>query len=978
MSYTDAHRILTNKNPNLISKASMGQADRHRAQVYWVVLERDQATECVDYLNKWAWPTNYTDDNSPAAKTVTDPITETDTLEGVWKFIDAIYSEQDGQHLVVVTLEAEINTVAPITQQDSRWRYKGGKERQSGNGQVILELPFCDPATVQDMAKENSYKTYTDAIYTTNGGVLGGKWYSVSQEAMIDPETGYGVITWYLSRYYNQDLYFPWQKSTNERSADFFKLHMPPDTVRDFFETYYFSTDAFYVSTDETNYTNKNGEAETGGLPAEAKRLNAVVSGRIVEINEAPDQETNEITLHVAISWASDIDEFGVIYRDKYDAIATDIQLVRVTEARRDAFLDNTYIDSATGDWYYAENNPNWTARNGKAGTGSMPGTVAKLDSTVDGRAVQVRTAYIEEVDRWTVQVQCLHDQSDVRISRITNDSRLTFHTTPNEAMVMDKAFNVSEAQLLEAKGYYESAAPVGTVRNIAVERLPNGRFNFTAIEVTQDEIITTFRLGSKTTYFGYHSKREPTTDTGIGGWSVDANGNVICETHILIGGYHDAPDFKTQVDPTTNISPSVRSETDGTWSWNIEVEGIGDPITYGLDEDVPTSDVLFKYGIPEDEWHWVGRYLYEDITVGGAVNLTGNYAVVKGENAAYTDHTKEAENYDSNNGGWTQEDLSLFGEGVGMAPSYSGSDMAFQNIDFGNAGQTSTLTFRTVAPYNGGAHTTIEVRDGAMNGPLLCTLDCTPGPLPNTARTESHAYTIQLTGVHTLYFVGGSVPASPASLNWWTYQEGAYVEGEFGTHGDLTGRRIVIRDLRNEKIVSGKLSYDVYERVITADIEDDDGWFLMGTTESADRNKRTLASVVTNKDYGEIGSGNTILQANTNLFNLIENATMRRKTIYRERKYFVRRPRKTDLQNAGIYSEMVTVSNPYKEPNPNFVRTFDIIKLGDHNFAVERLTVQTDTDFYPDDDAVTKYAPGGFSACRRQTISLKEIEEVV
>jgi len=206
------------------------------------------------------------------------------------------------------TLELELNVAAPITEAGTKWRVKAGTNYQSGSKNVVLEILYCDPKYIQEMAEENGEATYTDSIYTINAGVLEGKWFTVRQIPVIDEKTGFGTITWFLSQHFNTDLIFSYRASPTELVADFFKLHMLPTSIATFEAQYYFDASGnFYVSSNGTTYTNKNGTAATGSLPADADLLGTVVNGRrIVQYSQDPNQENGEINLHLKLIFTTD------------------------------------------------------------------------------------------------------------------------------------------------------------------------------------------------------------------------------------------------------------------------------------------------------------------------------------------------------------------------------------------------------------------------------------------------------------------------------------------------------------------------------------------------------------------------------------------------------------------------------------------------------------------------------------------------
>ena len=827
--YEDAKRELTEDRAVVVSIDQREFTDAIIVHRKWENVPKEAATGYIEYLDS-------------ETRSIVDP---TGVPTGTYKVLRNTYVVSDeGEGEIHQYLAVNLHTTAPYAALDTQWRLFQGIDYHSGSSKLVLEMPDFDPAFVREVSEALPLtpNKFTNGIYTLSDGLIEGTWYNRMAVYSID-ERGVGILRWYLSRYFNQDLYFPYQASTTEKAADFHKIHMPPDTVQTFFEQYYFDTDAVYVSTDGgTNYISKNGVTESGVVPATADRLDTVVSGRIVQLTENPNEETDEITLLARITWATDGDESGFIYRPNRNTVVTDVELHNVTEVRRDDFLRYTYIDSS-GNWYYSTDGINYTVMNGVTSSGLIPSmiwTISGEDQYNEGRSVQIATSYNTSKDRWVVQVNVTQAKLDERISLLLSDTRLGIRSNPDSTLKIDKGVNVSETVLRQAENYYDGACPVGTIRRLEVTPLGDGLYNYEALEVTSEPVTAAFRIGKGTTYFGANYPLEPTTNlilgTGADPWVLNADGNITNSAYILIGGTSTST---TDISSDADVNESIGREEDGTWSWRIKVNTPAEAVNFGAeDPDLETSRTLIKYGIPEDEWHWVGRYLYDDIptNAAGTICLVGEYVTI-----------------------------------------------------------TDTL-------------------------------------------------------------------------------------GEFGTHGDLTGRRMIMGQLRNERIVDGRISYDVYKRIITADIEDDDGWFFMGANEGIDRNKKTLASLVTSPTYTTAvasGGTETILDDEAHVFSLLENATKRRQTVKRERKYFVRRPRLTDLTSAGILSLMTSVANPCEEPDSFYLETFDVIKLGPHTYAVERLTVQSDEDVYPDEDAVTRYYAEGEPACFRQEIPISDIEEV-
>ena len=189
-----------------------------------------------------------------------------------------------------------------------------------------------------------------------------------------------------------------------------------------------------------------------------------------------------------------------------------------------------------------------------------------------------------------------------------------------------------------------------------------------------------------------------------------------------------------------------------------------------------------------------------------------------------------------------------------------------------------------------------------------------------------------------------------------------------YGTHSALSGRQLVVRELCNERVdSSGKLSYDVYENIMTADIEDDDGWYYLGVSSAVSRKRAVLAAETTNSGTppllldrsggsGENFFGGINITAQPPVLNVAGHAYMQFRSVKRERKYFVRRPTTADLTAAGVKTAMDNVFNSMGQGNENEMVTYDILRISQFSFAVEKLTVQVDPEKYDDIDNATAF----------------------
>lgn len=221
-----------------------------------------------------------------------------------------------------------------------------------------------------------------------------------------------------------------------------------------------------------------------------------------------------------------------------------------------------------------------------------------------------------------------------------------------------------------------------------------------------------------------------------------------------------------------------------------------------------------------------------------------------------------------------------------------------------------------------------------------------------------------------------------------------------FGTDSALTDRRKVIPIIRNENIVDGKLTFDLWERVLTPDINDDDGWYYMGATEALERNKETLVNekvLIDGEEYDttthpvswhlvnfagadistlvSAGSDPVLLSdlqysgdkaapsassaSDFAILSRLQLASKRRKVVHRYRKYFLRRPTTSDLTNtidSGSDSikdtwDYVKTAVAASSPSALIATTFDIIQVNGM-WAVEKMVVEIDPAVYVDTDA--------------------------
>lgn len=254
-------------------------------------------------------------------RSVTNPqINNGKERAGVWRQTnlkkvydyDGRYKDK-GSWIIIQTLDLELNASASFDDGETRWRRKDADYFKSGSRNAMLELPFVDPAVVDDLADalNASSDLFDSRIYTVNAGLLDGKWYHAHADVGYD-DAGYGLIRWFLRSHDNEDWRFVYQASRSETVVHFFKQNMvnSPENIQAFQDTYYFDPSGdFYVSADGVNYTAKNGEASTGVLAddaPDARLISAVVAGRTVAgFDSNPDERTGEIDLHIKLVFST-------------------------------------------------------------------------------------------------------------------------------------------------------------------------------------------------------------------------------------------------------------------------------------------------------------------------------------------------------------------------------------------------------------------------------------------------------------------------------------------------------------------------------------------------------------------------------------------------------------------------------------------------------------------------------------------------
>lgn len=862
MAYDNAAYKITAGESRLLKHFHDDATGSEYLVVAWTGLERDYFEEYKAFLQTFTWPSNFENDPNTPVRLVDNPEIgpELSRYEGAWLRSSVTTSDDDSSELIL-TLVRVYNSVKDSAGVYSRAVLLNKEQFRASEANLILQFRNIDPRAMDTLVKaEFSSDDYTNV--ETGNDTYSGSWKCVGSPSLTD-ESGAGVITWYLTKHNNDDVVYRYYANAKTIVTDFFKFRMLESGWADLRDNYYWADDGLYYSADGVNYTKLDGVAvdPAVALPADAKRLNQSVAGRTVELSENRREDDRTTDLFAKIIHNVDGDESGNVYRGGFGETMLDLELADVSETRRDDFVNHTYFDAA-GKWYYSADGVDYTKLNGATvyPAVALPAGVFQLDSAdQEGVRLLWRTAQDKATQRWSIQLTCSSQASDVRCSYLgSSDTRLTIKPNGLASITFDQAYNVTHSELTQAMTYYNTTPAAGIVRRInpPTRNPETGLYNYEAMEVSSNPVVAVFRVGPETLYLGFNHTKYPTTDLTLfnadTGKSTDAD-DPTSDNFYLVGGKYSGGVWSTVIDSTSNVLPNIDlNEENNTWNWRIRhitpvAEVIGEP-----DPSSSTGNFIFEYGDALDFMRYVGRYTAQEIVLG---------------------------------------DISLLSR--------------FENV--------------------------------------------------------------------------------PANA--------------FGTHAALVNRRKVTPIIKNERMVDGVLSFDVYEQVRTPYINDDDAWYLHGCNEALDRNLRNISSEIldyqgfklavnnTNHtvfthlmkyadgtidntddvladnviDTGDVLNGKTPTHTDIPVIAALQAATKRRKTVIRERKYFARKPTTADLTNTmdsgttSIKSAMDAVANEATggtEPSALNAKTYDIIKVAADLWAVERMQVKADDEFYRDDDA--------------------------
>lgn len=252
-------------------------------------------------------------DNGIQYAGVTDPMVNHGKMrEGTWRFgefgirrnFDKRYG--NGTWAMVQELSLYLNSTAPITEEDTAWRLVEKRVNpQTGIVFYTLELPFCDPASIQSMSASVAGTSYAGTIYTINAGRISDTVYSIQKRPIINEQDGYGTIRWVLATAYSDELIFCYHPNPTMLVVDFYKLHALPADFSTVKSTYYFDASGnWYTSSDGSAILSMNG-ATYGGVETissvQAYTFENTPNGWGKRISAPVPGEGEEGAIHIAL-----------------------------------------------------------------------------------------------------------------------------------------------------------------------------------------------------------------------------------------------------------------------------------------------------------------------------------------------------------------------------------------------------------------------------------------------------------------------------------------------------------------------------------------------------------------------------------------------------------------------------------------------------------------------------------------------------
>jgi len=1024
MAYENAIRILKNREARIASTAE-GIYDQNLVILFWEGIESAHIDECVAYLN------------NPAYEVVTGPVSFFDvSFDDDLYHLHAYYSEKE-QRLYRLLMPSPA-TSSSFAETTTLWKLLQGEVYTAGQSNVVLQIPNVHPDNAFSIVEEALDETYTDSIYMITGVNLSGEWFSRRRDTVYNADTGYYTVRWFLSRYETSEFGIIYRDNPYSTTTELHLLDLTTDLKADFEENTYFDTDgSWYYSTAGVPgtgaYTRKNGEAASGTLPATSTLITATVDGRTIDLRAQYDDRQGNWRLTLLIKHFQGGEEFGLIYRDSSNSVATEIRLADISEDTKDDFLSHTYFD-ASGNWYYAADDANYTKMNGGAtASTALPSDAKLVTEQVAGRLVEISSNFDESEKNWMmiVQVRQLENAGEMGIIYREDYSEISTEINLVDIGEADKQ-DFEDNVYIDASGnwYYASNGCCYTKKNGS------------AVSPTIIESIT-FSGATPSKYDGVYNfdsylfatpKWVHATDPDLyiyrndDRWSLADDSLMTFIFDNMSGADYPPTTGWVDADPPGNGNTPPSSVVNGA----VTVYPGLPTDAKKISTQVAGRSVRVRSFFDEREKNWNVTFMITHTSSDTRISrLTSSAArITLGQTPNVSMVIDEARNItktqlDTLEGYYSSASSAGTTRSIKVDPQPNGLYNATA-VEIVTTGLASKFTIAGITHYfgwhhagkptssasifNAGASGEYYLLDQTGSWPAAGT-DFPQTVIPdvfNVSREDDGTWSwhIRLSQDQELTSTGdnGAVD-SPGTkydyplFRWGTKEDetawigrfsaedlpnGMDLRGEYkdiewnaglsewiddshpswsGAGSVYSGRRIVIASLRNERVDDqGKVSYDVYRRILTASMADStDGWFLVSSAPKVERKDIRLASETVN-------NVNVLLDRSSqdNFFNdtlakdhALKTAGVRYKecsSAKRERKYFIRRPLNGDLSSSGILAEMNAAYENMGLDSIYETVSFDIVRISEFSYAVDRISVMRDGIRHYDEMALSPF----------------------
>jgi hypothetical protein len=561
MSTQDAQRELKDERAVVISIDQKEFSDIIMVRRKWENVPVEDSQEYIEYLNS-------------LDRTVIDP---SGCPTGTYRVLRNVYVNDEGERDIHQFLAKNLNTGAdfgdpstPPLDEDTGWRLYKGSAYRASNNQVVLELPYTDPEFAEAIIADLDEATYTNEIYTLNGGLLEGTWHNIRAAYDIDPSEGWATVRWFLSKQANDDLHFAYQKNDGTFSVDFFKFDAADTGINSFETDYYFDAlGDWYISDDNgVNYVQKNGEAATGVMPTSTGigNIRTKIPGRVstVEVNRNP--ENRFYRLHTHIDYLTDRSYGLAFYSDEFVLVTDIAQYTDIADIQ--ALSNDYYVNQNTGTAVYSPN-------------ASQTAPYYNLLKSLPGRTVDIKVEFDEQQGKYRTSATVIHYLSgEIFTTYVRNEN-----TRVSDLMVfgMDRETLNAETQYyyFNASGdwYYSSNGTTSITKNgvpSVLNLIAENAYNISGSDPTPRNVSPPrIERNPNAPVYILNLHVEYTSEVTGGNVTTYGTPNISVTDTVMFGGaalpvsagtsdYNDAGTIETE---TAVLSPRFDSER-GTWSY--------------------------------------------------------------------------------------------------------------------------------------------------------------------------------------------------------------------------------------------------------------------------------------------------------------------------------------------------------------------------------------------------------------------------